>query len=178
MCTCSQRHSFNTKFFFLFSSLLLNALLMSATDDASEIKIPLPVYLQTLNAGKPLKDGSNVAINLPVLEIFDSQGVPVYYSDSSRIAIPDLQHMHGRISSLRPISAHVSLDTFLRYLRDSGAKTEKAVAKDSTYTFLFIRSDRPHSEPEIKEQEALQRFLRAESNQKIGVVNLVVSGIN
>lgn len=149
----------------------------ATADSPNEIKLPLSSYLQAMNAGQPPKDGGNFQLHLPVLEIFDAKGVPVYYSTSSVVAIPDLHNLHGRLSILKPLSGHESLATILQHLSASGV-TVPNQPSSMQYTFLFIRSDRPRSAPETNEQEAILGFLREEPKANIHLVKLVISGIN
>lgn len=160
------------------SILILSAIFVVAmADTPNEIKLPLSSYLQAMNGGQPPKDGSHFQLNLPVLEIFDAQGVPIYYSTSSKIAIPDLHSLHGKLSTLKAVSGHESLSTILQHLNASGVTVPNQTSS-MRYTFLFIRSDRPRSNPEINEQEAILTFLREEPREKIHLVKLVISGIN
>ena len=144
---------------------------------SNEIKLPLSSYLQVMNAGQAPKDGSNFQLHLPVLEIFDSQGHPVYYGTSSQVTIPDLHRLHGKLSTLTQLSDHASFSTFLQNLSASGVTVPRQPSS-IRYTFLFIRSDRPGSKPEINEQEEILRFLREEPKERIHLLKLVISGIN
>jgi hypothetical protein len=159
-------------------TLILCATFVAAMADApNEIQLPLSSYLQAMNGGQPPKDGSHFQLNLPVLEIFDAQGVPIYYSTSSKVAIPELHNLHGKLSTLKAVSGHERLSAILQHLNASGVTVPNQTSS-MRYTFLFIRSDRPGSNPEINEQEAILKFLREERKENIHLVKLVISGIN
>lgn len=162
-------------FFFLILSCMASP--AAPSSNITEIKVSLSDYLQIASEGRPLS-GGNVSIGIPVLEIFNAKGLPVYYANSSVSILPELQTLHKKLSSLKPIANHAPLDTFFKSLKDTGVTIqEPKAAATHPYTFIFVRSDRQKSEPEMRTEKALIEFMRSEPENTIHVFKLVVSGI-
>lgn len=160
--------------FFLILSCLASP--AAPSSNITEIKVSLSDYLQIASEGHPLT-GGNVSIGIPVLEIFNAKGIPVYYANSSISILPELQTLHKKLSSLKPITNHAPLSTFFQSLKDTGTTVQEPATATPPYTFIFVRSDRQKSEPEIRTEKALMEFMRGEPENTIHVFKLVVSGI-
>lgn len=146
-----------------------------STPGMTEIKIPLSDYVQIASEGR--LPGDQMSIGIPVLEIFNAKGVPIYYANSSLTIVPDLQTLHKRLASLKPIANHAPLETFFKSLKDTGNTIQDPSAHTHAYIFVFVRSDRQKSEPEIRAEKALLEFVRSEPENLVHVFKLVVSGI-
>jgi hypothetical protein len=78
------------------------------------------------------------SFKVPSLEIFDPQGIAVFYNDDTPTIIKTLGSLHANLAAMKPIEGYVPLAQLLGQLGKAGAANLEGVGKKKVYTFVLV----------------------------------------